>query len=422
MQPRSFSQWYARSRRGKKLPAESFTGLELSGGLTSKVYFMPQFGGSRPTSAAAMVSIFKYDGREWAIFIVMPRSELVNLKKPTARAKSWSKVFAIFQSFKAIKKKVATASSGRGDSKADRLAAVVEQAGHRLPKDWFVVASPKEHYVIVHHIPRKKTRQLVFVTKIKNYIEFMRKRYEELFPPAKPITAISVVRVCRDREEYHQYGGPRGSAGYWNPRDKELVIYDASSSGGAKNSYSTLFHEAFHQYIYYAVGEISPHSWFNEGYGDFFSGADISGGKVKRILPNPWRVGTIKKAVEDRKHVPLAEIIRYEQRDYYRNAGLCYAEGWSFIYFLNTSKEAQRHEVWSEILPVYFETLKAVWGEQFARLEAEGKEDDATAKLAAQKEAREAAVDAAFEDVDIWELQKAWMEFVSEIQDPKERR
>ena len=46
----------------------------------------------------------------------------------------------------------------------------------------------------------------------------------------------------------------------------------------------------------------------------------------------------------------------------------------------------------------------------------------ATAKLAAQKEAREAAVDAAFVDVDIWELQKAWMEFVAQIPDPKERR
>ncbi len=355
MQPRSFSQWYARSRRGKKLPAEPFTELKLSGGLTSKVYFMPQFGGSRPTSAAAMVSIFKYDGREWAIFIVMPRSELVNLKKPTARAKSWSKVFAIFQSFKAIKKKVATASSGRGDSKADRLAAVVEQAGHRLPKDWFVVASPKEHYVIVHHIPRKKTRQLVFVTKIKNYIEFMRKRYEELFPPAKPITAISVVRVCRDREEYHQYGGPRGSAGYWNPRDKELVIYDASSSGGAKNSYSTLFHEAFHQYIYYAVGEISPHSWFNEGYGDYFAGANPK--NRFKIGPFEWRTEKVRNAVNSGKAHHLNDLMRFSKLQYYtRDPGMCYAQGWALIYFLN-SKKGRSHTQWKHILPNYFDTL-----------------------------------------------------------------
>jgi hypothetical protein len=137
---------------------------------------------------------------------------------------------------------------------------------------------------------------------------------------------------------------------------------------------------------------------------------------------NPWRLGTIKEAVRTRKHVPLEEIIRYEQADYYRNAGLCYAEGWSIIYFLNTSKVAQRHEVWSEILTVYFETLKDAWGAQLARLESEGKKEDATARLAAEKEARVAAVDAAFEDVDIWELEKAWLEFVEELPDPKGRR
>ena len=47
---------------------------------------------------------------------------------------------------------------------------------------------------------------------------------------------------------------------------------------------------------------------------------------------------------------------------------------------------------------------------------------DATARLAAEKEARVAAVDAAFEDVDIWELEKAWLEFVEELPDPKGRR
>mgnify|MGYP004245408329 CR=1 FL=1 len=124
----------------------------------------------------------------------------------------------------------------------------------------------------------------------------------------------------------------------------------------------------------------------------------------------------------DYKIRPLEEIIRYEQRDYYRNAGLCYAEGWSIIYFLNTSREAQRHEVWSQILPTYFETLKSAWAEQLLRLEGEGKAEDETALLAARKEARDAAVDAAFEGVDLWELQKAWMDFVMEIPDPKERR
>jgi len=279
-----------------------------------------------------------------------------------------------------------------------------------------------ENYIVVYN-----TSDQPLVRRIVKDLEDIREKYIELFPPSGPIEAVSTVRVCSSMEEYHSYGGPPGSAGYWYDVTEELVLPDATvRKKGEKtdksNTFIILYHEAFHQYIHYSAGKLSPHSWFNEGYGDFFSGAEISGGKVKKIGPNPWRVATIKKAVERRKHVPLADIIRYEQGDYYRNAGLCYAEGWSIIYFLNTSKDAQRHEVWSHILPVYFETLKAEWRYQLARLESEGKEEDPTAKLAAQKEAREAAVDAAFEDVDIWELQKAWMEFVAEIQDPNERR
>ena len=279
-----------------------------------------------------------------------------------------------------------------------------------------------ENYIIVYN-----TSDQPLVRRIIKDLEDIREKYVELFPPSGPIEAVSTVRVCSGMGEYHSYGGPPGSAGYWYDVTEELVLPDATIREKGKktdksNTFIILYHEAFHQYIHYSAGKLAPHSWFNEGYGDYFSGAEISGGKVKKIGPNPWRVATIKKAVETRKHVPLEEIIRYEQRDYYRNAGLCYAEGWSIIYFLNTSREAQRHEVWSQILPTYFETLKSAWAEQLLRLKGEGKAEDETALLAARKEARDAAVDAAFEGVDLWELQKAWMDFVMEIPDPKERR
>jgi hypothetical protein len=276
-----------------------------------------------------------------------------------------------------------------------------------------------ENYIVVYN-----TSDQPLVRRIVKDLENIRKKYIELFPPSGPIEAVSTVRICSGMSEYYSYGGPRGSAGYWYDVTEELVLPDATKrKKGEKtdksNTFIILYHEALHQYIHYSAGKLSPHSWFNEGYGDYFSGSEISGGKVKRIGLNPWRLGTIKSAVSARKHVPLEKIIRYEQRDYYKNAGLCYAEGWSIIYFLNTSKVVARHEVWSEILTVYFETLKDAWASQLARLKDEGKEEDATARLAAEKEARVAAVDAAFEDVDIWELEEAWLEFVEELPEPK---
>ena len=65
----------------------------------------------------------------------------------------------------------------------------------------------------------------------------------------------------------------------------------ASGHGGRRtsnrDSLLVLYHEAFHQYIYYAVGEVAPHDWFNEGHGDYFSGAVIPtyGKKVTRLQP-----------------------------------------------------------------------------------------------------------------------------------------
>ena len=354
MRPRSFSQWYARSRRGRKLPSEPISTLKIGGGIEAKVFFMPEHGGKGAAQPAAMASVFQYDGREWAIYFTMARRDLVNLKNPKKKTRIWPRLFSVFKSFKPIKKKEPKPTSA-GDADSERLAAVVQKAGHKLPDDWHVLASPKERYVIVHHIPRKKTRQLAFVRNIQRYLEFMRERYEELFPPRKPITEISVVRVCASREEYHQYGGPGGSAGYWNPGDRELVIYDASKSGGAKNTYSTLFHEAFHQYIYYAVGEISPHSWFNEGYGDYFAGANPK--RRFKIGPFQWRTSTVRTAVATGKAHHLKDLMTFTQMQYYtRNPGMCYAQGWALVYFLN-SRKGLAHTEWKTILPNYFETL-----------------------------------------------------------------
>ena len=82
----------------------------------------------------------------------------------------------------------------------------------------------------------------------------------------------SVIRVCKDQAQYHSYGGPGGSAGYWSSRDEELVIFDDKAGGGRADTWAVLNHEAFHQYIFYFYGELAPHSWYNEGTGDFYAG------------------------------------------------------------------------------------------------------------------------------------------------------
>ena len=84
-----------------------------------------------------------------------------------------------------------------------------------------------KNYLIVYDKNVKPDR----IKLIAVQIEAIRKDvYEKLFPSDRPVTAISVVRVCKDKGQYTQYGGPPSSAGYWNWVDQELVFYEDVSA------------------------------------------------------------------------------------------------------------------------------------------------------------------------------------------------
>jgi hypothetical protein len=202
--------------------------------------------------------------------------------------------------------------------------------------------------------------------------------------------------------------------------DIGVDLYNAFNTSDA-NTFVALYHEAFHQYIHYSCGEVPPHSWFNEGHGDFFSGATVKDGKVRSIGVNPWRAETIKLMVELGKTIPWKEIVHYEQKQYYdpKQVGLCYAQGWSMIYFLRKSKVVEKRPEWARILPTYFSTLKSAYAHGLDALAAAGKKDDKAAVAKAGVEAREKAVAAAFEGVDVDEIENAWIQFVKDLEIPK---
>ncbi len=269
-----------------------------------------------------------------------------------------------------------------------------------MVKGWDVVVSPKKNYIVIYNTMRDKNHRLA--KEIAKRIEMIREQiYEVQFPPAQPIDAVSIVRVCGNRKEYHEYGGPGGSAGYWNSGSEELVFYDASP--GRKIDFDTvsvLYHEAFHQYIYYSAGNVAPHSWFNEGHGDYYAGADLKGRKFK-IKPFRWRQGIIKNAVakgprekvevedkdgstklvyaNDGGYTPLVDLVRFTQREYYRYPGVSYAQGWSLIYFLReVVPDNKKYEAkWGHILDVYFKTLKGEAVDAPADEEGDGARDAA---------------------------------------------
>lgn len=382
---------------------------------------------------------------QWNIADAQPVGRLVKLQEGNTIYGAYGFALSPYQKvfdrhFDKLAKGIELAEDDAGERASERIDRIYESGGYsavelrkkarsEMARGW--KAYDTENYLIVHH---SKNESLI--KRIGRDIEAMRLLYMELFPPTGPIDKLSVVRVCRTKEEYSQYGGPPGSGGYWHPGNEELVFYDYSytmktlddderkAMGRRKltddDSLLVLYHEAFHQYIFYAVGEFAPHDWFNEGYGDYFSGTDIgkSTGKLQGIDPSPWRIHMAKDMCEHGEgFVPLEEILKAERAVFYNRAriGFFYAGAWSFVYFLRTSDVALAHPQWSKILQVYFETAKSSYAKELAQL---GENPDLTKKQIAQFGARKAALKAALEGIDVPALEAAWKKYVVEMRDP----
>jgi hypothetical protein len=381
-------------------------------------------------------------------FKLTPDLEVVMVGVGSADDKKWSKWEGCFESmaksFKRVeinasKVAVATSSALRDQKRAKLQEQVAKNPGWKLYEtpNFFVISA--------------KNDDKQFIDELLERLERIRERYEELYktpenialrkvkrardaaeaakkkkdgdkpkegeepkegegekPDLSDVTVAasddseersrcSVVRVCLDDTQSRQYGGPGGSAGYWSWVDEELVIYDDQKEGGRKNTWATLNHEAFHQYIFYFFGQLSPHSWYNEGSGDFFAGYQLEHKKFQ-LKPFDWRFRLIQGACKGDVGVdfaPLKELVRWTQAEYYGNnkyklgGGENYAQGWSFIYFLRTGKQKCRswNAAWDTILDVYLKTLIET--------------DDL-----------DAAVDKAFAGVDWDVLEATWRDFV----------
>lgn len=285
----------------------------------------------------------------------------------------------------------------------------------RLVRGWR--AEDTDNYIVIYN-----TKDQPLIRKMCLDIEFLRTQYERYFPPIAPIHTVSTVRVCRDRDEYLAYGGDADSLGYWHEPAGELVLYDAAKAkkravADDSDTFEVLYHEAFHQFIHYSAGEIAPHPWFNEGHGDFFGGADVHG-QLRSIDVNARRLATIQKAIAKGCTLPWSDIVRMEERAFMENATLTYAQSWAMVYFLRLAPEVQANSAWAAILPTYFDVLKSAYTHEKSLIPAE-KASDRIALWQAGRTARTRALDAAFDGLDLTEIEAAWTKFSAALEMPR---
>lgn len=324
---------------------------------------------------------------------------------------------ALVRSFEELKEATDSRNEGaKADLAQDREARYQQILEQKLVKGW--KAERTENYILVYHEEVKSD----LVKDIGRQIEAIRAQiYEVVFPPDKKIDAFSIVRVCKDREQYMNYGGSGGTAGYWSPHHEELVFFEDTSD--PKGPLRVLYHEAFHQYIHYSVGDFPPHSWFNEGHGDFFAGHNYVAGKFKLDVFQ-WRVSEAKEWKRSPKRPPLKEWIQWTQAQYYGGnkagipGGANYALGWSLVYFLRTTKKPE----YQGVLERYFNSLKGSvtharvseeeWEKKVKDAQEKGlplPERDATSDVGNPVIWLKRAVDEAFKGIDWDQIEKDWL-------------
>jgi hypothetical protein len=229
-------------------------------------------------------------------------------------------------------------------------------------KDWWFVET--ENYIILSDM---KSKYRVMVKDLQSNIEFLRSAYEKALPPRAEIKAVSVVRVFGTPEEYDSYvpNSRRSSIGIWMPNKKELVIKPVEWGNNADQKsrvFSVTYHEAFHQYVHYAMGEIETSVWFNEGYASFFEGATIRDNKLL-IQENEQRSRALENIVKSGS-VDLQYLVNMTYEEFYdevdHNSRIVeenYTLAWALVYYLSKGIAIEPQSPYAGVLGKYADAL-----------------------------------------------------------------
>ena len=290
------------------------------------------------------------------------------------------------------------------------------QVRAELVPGWHAVDT--ENYIVVTNVKTK------IIDDICIDLEVMRNAYMERFPPAEgaDMSAVSTVRVCDGYDDFLGYAGKEsdGLGGYWSPLEEELVIFNPEKKVPTERPWlkgveplDVLHHEAMHQYFHYSNRQLSPASWFNEGYGEVFGGCDVDrkAMKIKRFRTNSFRMKWIREMRKRPGAPDLATMMRATQAQFYYNGGVMenYANAWSFCYFLEQERqkpEGKRNEKWAQLPQRYLQHLREATDKVRANM-PKGAPDDWI--MGFEDEIQDEAIKATLGEIDAEELEKAWL-------------
>ena len=164
-----------------------------------------------------------------------------------------------------------------------------------------------------------------FVVAVTNDLPVMRAKYAETLPTGMDgSNVLCVARIFANRAEYEdalEVGGLTNmswSAAYWCQQRRELVAYRPPSemeSSSNEKLLKTFRHEAFHQYLSYAVSMMATSPWLNEGYAQFFE--DGPPDPKRRPAKDDWGAGDASLQDLERFATMLPQLLAMDYQDFY---------------------------------------------------------------------------------------------------------
>ena len=235
-----------------------------------------------------------------------------------------------------------------------------------LDDDWWIAQTP--NYVLASDMTDRSLAK-----DIQEDVEIMRNAYAQLIPPRKDIEEVSVIRVFHNRSDYVNYVDKEveWTGGVWMAAKKELVISPVEHTSKKlkrKSMLQVVYHEAFHQYLFYALDHVKPPIWFNEGHAAFFETCRINrGSKVIQVLESEKRARVLEEIVDRRQPPNLRGLLQMDAGAFYgygrsghaaeRQRDENYALAWGLVYFLHKATHLYKDTDYAALCPAMIETL-----------------------------------------------------------------
>jgi hypothetical protein len=265
-----------------------------------------------------------------------------------------------------------TAVGEESDAHANSRQQVIDSI--RNMNDWWYAETP--NFILLSNLDRKHRD---VIKELQLDLEKWRVGFTTVIPPAQPIHDISVVRMFATDTEYESYVDREQawSSGLWIPVRKELVIRPmAGSTAAQKDRYRGIVaHEAFHQYITYALNYVHTSPWFNEGHAALFETAEIAQGKI-RLEESPSYTPTVETLVKA-KGFSIQPILRMDYPAFYASDKNAlrnnYALAYALIYYLHKSAARNPKSPFHDALAAYIREIEAGKDPSLATTEVFGK-------------------------------------------------